>query len=140
MRHQNAQFQNTPEPRRPYQRSMQWWWLKDRTYRIYMLRELTAVAVAMFCFEVLAGLISLGNGGSAWIAWLGFLAYPCTLTLNVVALGLLVFHAWSWFDIMPKTIPPVIVGGHRVSDALISRSGHAVFIAVSVAAILLAIW
>jgi len=45
-----------------------------------------------------------------------------------VAMG---YHTLSWFDIMPKTMPMLFVGGKRVSGALITRLGLAAAVAAS---------
>jgi fumarate reductase subunit C len=127
-----AHVQKTDRPRRPYVRSMELWWLKHPKYRVYMLRELTAAAVAVFALEVLVGILALNGGLSAWSSWLAFLSNPVGLLLNLVVMALLVFHAWSWFDIMPKTIPPIVVGGRRVPDAFVTRGGQILFALLTV--------
>ena len=139
MGHPDAQFQPAESPRRPYLRSMQGWWMKERVYRIYMLRELTAVAVALFALEVLAGLVALGSGASDYAGWLAFLAHPLVRVLNILLLALMVFHAWSWFDIMPKTMPPVVINGKRLPDVVISRTGQAVFLGITLIGLALAL-
>jgi fumarate reductase subunit C len=97
-----------------------------------MLRELTAAAVAVFALEVLVGILALNGGLSAWGSWLAFLSNPVGLLLNLVVMALLVFHAWSWFDIMPKTIPPIVVVGRRVPDAFVTRGGQILFALLTV--------
>lgn len=128
----HAHFQKTDGPRRPYVRSMTCWWLKHPIYRVYMLRELTAAAVAVFAIEVLCGVLALNSGPFAWHGWLAFLAHPAGILLNVVVMALLAFHAWSWFDIMPKTIPPIVLNGRRVPDAVVTRGGQLLFALVTV--------
>jgi fumarate reductase subunit C len=36
-----------------------------------------------------------------------------------------VVHAKSWFEIIPKTMPKLFVGGRRLSAAAITRTGWA---------------
>ncbi|MCC4119081.1 hypothetical protein LLG90_27470, partial [Aromatoleum toluclasticum] len=35
------------------------------------------------------------------------------------------YHCWTWFRIMPKTMPPLIVGGKRVAAEKITACGLA---------------
>lgn len=135
-----AHVQKTDGPRRPYVRSMEFWWLKHPKYRVYMLRELTAAAVAVFALEVLGGVLALNNGLAAWQSCLAFLSHPAGLLLNLVVMALLAFHAWSWFDIMPKTIPPIVLGGRRVPDVLVTRGGQLLFALVTALLVSVVCW
>lgn len=135
-----AHVQKTDGPRRPYVRSMEFWWLKHPKYRVYMLRELTAAAVAVFALEMLGGVLALNSGLAAWQSWLAFLSHPAGLLLNLVVMALLAFHAWSWFDIMPKTIPPIVLGGRRVPDVLVTRGGQLLFALVTALLVSVVCW
>jgi len=33
------------------------------------------------------------------------------------------YHTYTWFKIMPKTLPPIVVGGKRLSAAAITGGG-----------------
>ena len=52
----------------------------------------------------------------------------------------MVFHAKSWFEIMPKTMPMMIVGGERVEGSTIMRTGWAVSAVVTIVVVALAWW
>ena len=126
--------------RGPYTRPMQGWWRRDRFFIGYMVREATAVAVALYAIVLSVGVVRLAQGATAWNGWLEALRSPWSLLLHAVLLAAMVFHAYSWFDIMPKTMPMLFVGGRRVAASTISRIGWAAAVLASVALFALARW
>ncbi len=130
---------NRPDARRPYVRPMAGWWRANPFFVRYMAREATALAVAAYAFVLLAGLLCLAGGESAYNRWLAALAHPLSVVLHVAAMAALAYHTWSWFDIMPKTMPPLFVGGKRVAGAAITRTGLAAAVAVALVVFLL-VW
>jgi fumarate reductase subunit C len=38
----------------------------------------------------------------------------------------MLFHVWTWFAIMPKTMPRLVIGGRYVEPRLITATGIAV--------------
>ncbi|HEY0941677.1 MAG TPA: hypothetical protein VGE08_16360 [Steroidobacter sp.] len=125
------------DARRPYVRPMAGWWRKNPFFVRYMMREATAVIVAAYAFVLLAGVLALAGGEAAYDCWLSVLKHPLSILLHVAALVIMVYHTWSWFDIMPKTMPPVYSGGKRVEGHVITTAG--IIAAVVVTIVLLAI-
>ena len=41
----------------------------------------------------------------------------------VVLLAVFLYHTWSWFRIMPKTMPLILPDGKRLSPTLITGAG-----------------
>jgi fumarate reductase subunit C len=111
--------------RRPYVRSMDGWWRRNPYFRVYMAREVTAFFVALYALVLLAGLVSLAGGPAAYAAYLDVLRSGWGLALHVVLLLVFGYHTWSWFEIMPKTMPPVVVGGRRLAPRTITSLGIA---------------
>jgi fumarate reductase subunit C len=111
--------------RRPYVRSMSGWWRENPYFLRYMLREFTAVLVAAYAFILLAGLIRLAEGEAAYAQWLQALERPWAAVFHVAVLAVFVYHTWSWFEIMPKTLPAVVLGGRRLPDRFITGAGLA---------------
>ena len=126
--------------RRPYLRSMDGWWKRDPYFVRYMAREVTALFVAAYAVVLLVGLVRLGQGEAAYDAWLHSLKSPLALVFHFIVLTTFIYHTWSWFRIMPKTMPAIRIGGAKVQPGVITWSGILVAIIVSGAAILLAIW
>ncbi|MFH7566386.1 fumarate reductase subunit C [Oceanimonas smirnovii] len=97
--------------RKPYHRPMPaGWWRQKAPYRLYMLREATVLPLTFFCLCLLAGLWSLGQGAAAWEGWLGFMASPLVLALNALALAASLFHAATFFLMMPRVMPVKLAG------------------------------
>ncbi|MBI5259882.1 MAG: fumarate reductase subunit C [Burkholderiales bacterium] len=111
--------------KKTYVRPMAGWWNRDPFFMRYMLREITAVAVFAYAVELMWGVIRLSQGEAAWNGWLAAVASPLGLLLNLVLLVSMVIHARSWFEIMPKTMPMMFIGGQRVPAATITRAGFA---------------
>ncbi|WP_420473055.1 fumarate reductase subunit C [Noviherbaspirillum sp. ST9] len=128
-----------PDARKPYVRPMAGWWRKNPFFVRYMARELTALVVAAYAFMLLAGVLCLARGEAAFGAWLGVLRHPVSVALHAMALAAMVYHTWSWFDIMPKTLPPIIVGGKRVSGRMITTTGVVAAVVVTLV-LFLAVW
>ena len=125
---------------RPYVRPMAGWWRKNPFFVWYMIREVTALGVAAYAIELAAGVVCLARGESAWNSWLAVKQHPLMIVLNLVLLVCMVLHAHSWFDIMPKTMPMMIINGKRLEGAVITRSGWAAVVVVTVAFLAIACW
>jgi fumarate reductase subunit C len=113
------------DARRPYMRPMAGWWRKNPFFVRYMMREATALVVAAYAFVLLAGLLCLVSGEAAYNGWLAMLRHPLSIVLHLLMLAAMVYHTWSWFEIMPKTMPPMYSGGKRVAPQVITGTGLA---------------
>jgi fumarate reductase subunit C len=129
-------------PRQTYRRPMQGWWRRDPYFMRYMAREATAIGVAVYALVLAIGVVCLALGEAPWNAWLAALRSPASLVLHAVLLVAMVVHAQSWFEIMPKTMPMLFVGGKRVAARTITRAGWAATVVVSlvVLAFVGAVW
>lgn len=126
--------------RRGYMRPMQGWWTRDPFFLRYMLREVTSVAVLVYAIVLSVGVVRLAQGEAAWNGWLAALRSPGSIILHLLLLAAMIVHAHSWFVIMPKTMPLMFVGGHRVAQSTITRIGWLATAAASVALLALAWW
>ncbi|WP_300456591.1 fumarate reductase subunit C [Accumulibacter sp.] len=125
--------------RRPYVRPMDGWWRKNPFFVEYMVHEGTALFVAAYAAILLTGLVRLSQGEAAWNAWLSALKNPWYVGFHLLALAAIAYHTYTWFKIMPRTMPPVVVGGQRLPAWAITGSGLAVAAAAS-AALLGLVW
>ena len=123
--------------RRPYVRSMDGWWKRDSYFIHYMAREATAVFVAAYAVVLLVGLVRLGQGPAAYDGWLQALQSPLSLLFHAIVLVTFVYHTWSWFNIMPKTMPIMFVGGKRVQPGAITGAGLAAAVVACLAVLLI---
>lgn len=134
-----------PRPRthpRPqaHRRPMAGWWRRNPFFVRYMVREATALAVAAYAIVLVVGVVRLSQGEAAWNGWLAALRSPASLLLHAVLLVAMVVHAKSWFEIMPKTMPMMFVGGRRLPGTVITRIGWAATLVASVVLVGLAWW
>lgn len=126
--------------RRPYVRPMAGWWKGNAFFLRYMVREATAVAVWIYALILTVGVWRLGQGEAAWNGWLEALKSPLSVFLHLALLISMLVHTYSWFEIMPKTMAPVVINGERLSAERIQRSGWSMAVLVFVVALLLAVW
>ena len=122
-----------------YQRPMAGWWRRNPFYLWYMLREASCVFITAYALLLLAGLVRLAQGPAAFEGWRAGLATPGALVFHAIALALVLYHSWTWFKVMPKTLPFVRLGGERVADAMIVASGMAASVLLSIA-LFIAVW
>ena len=125
---------------RGYVRPMRGWWRRDPFFMRYMVREATALAVLAYAVILAFGVVRLAQGEAAWNGWLAALRSPWSILLHLVLLVAMAVHARSWFDIMPKTMPMMVVGGERVAASTITRTGWAATVVASLALLALARW
>ena len=116
------------------------WWRRNPWYRAYMLREASSLFVTAYALVLLAGIACLAQGRAAFDGWRAALASPWAIAFHVVALGFFLCHAWSWFAVMPKTMPFVRVGGWRVPDRAIVAGGAAAAIGASLIVLAAVAW
>jgi len=117
---------------------MRGWWRRDPFFVRYMIREATALIVAAYALVLLAGVLCLAQGEAAWNGWLAQLRSPVSIVLHVLMLAAMIYHTYSWFEIMPKTMPALFVGGKRVTATTITMSGLAAAVAAAAALFALA--
>jgi succinate dehydrogenase subunit C len=117
--------------RRPYVRPMDGWWRRNPFFVRYMVRETSAVFLALYALVLLWGLASLANGAAAYDAWQAALAHPLSILVHLPALALVSYHAWTWWKVAPKTMPSVRIGGKAIPQSTLSAIGWASTLAAS---------
>jgi len=116
---------------------MDGWWKRDPFFVKYMAREATSIFVVLYAAILLVGLLRLAQGPGAFDAWVATLRTPASILLHVVLLVVFLYHTLSWFQIMPKTMAPVVVGGKKVPGAAITAAGLAASLVASIALFIL---
>ena len=111
---------------------MDGWWKRDSYFITYMAREATAIFVAAYAIVLLVGLVRLGQGQAAYEGWLQALRSPLSLVFHLILLATFIYHTWSWFNIMPKTMPALFAGGKRVPPSVITGAGLAASVVMCV--------
>ncbi|WP_211366295.1 hypothetical protein [Pseudonocardia kunmingensis] len=115
------------------------WWVRRRSYLLFVLRELSSVAVAWFVVHFLLLVAAVHRGTAAYETFLGWGASPGILAVNLVALAFVLLHAVTWFNLAPKALV-VRMQGHQVPPRMVA-AGHfgAWFVASAVVAWMLVV-
>ncbi len=119
------------DKRRPYIRSMNGWWKRDPYFKRYLAMEATSILVAVYALILLVGLFRLSQGEAAYNGWLEALKNPLSVGLHILILPVFIYHSWSWFKIMPKTLASFYFRGEKVPQAVITWIGVAVSMALN---------
>jgi len=107
-----------------------WWWLKDRAYTKFVLREMSSVFVAFFAMLYVCQLRAVAEGLDAYARFMSRLKTPPFLILDAVALLFVLFHTITWFNLTP-TAMVVRIKGKRVPDRIVAGSNYVVWVLVS---------
>ena len=102
---------------------MDGWWKKNPFFVEYVIHESTALFVLAYAVTLLVGLIRLGQGEAAWNGYLAALQSPLALVFHLALLVAIAYHTYTWFKIMPITLPPIRVGGEKLSPCAIITGG-----------------
>ncbi len=102
------------------------WWMKKKTYVLFIVRELTCVFVGGYALFLLV-LVARRDQPEAFAAWLNS---PLLIVLQIIALPMLLYHSITWINLTPKVMvvwrgeeqvnPLLIAGANYVAWAIIS--------------------
>lgn len=106
--------------RRPYLRAQDPRWWAHPPYLGYFMRELTGVGIALYAAILFAGLVCLWRGPDAFATYRSALASPLSLLVHLLLLAVMLYHVVTWFRILPKTMPKLILNGRLVAQTHIS--------------------
>jgi fumarate reductase subunit C len=107
-----------------------WWWLHNRAYFSFIVRELTCIFVGAFAVLTLLQVRALGDGPDSFADFVERLSMPGFVLFNSVGLLALVMHAVTWFKAVPTTMI-IRFGETRVPGQFISGLHYVGWIAVS---------
>ena len=113
--------------RRPFPST---WWLRRRPYFMFVVRELTSVAVASYCAFLLYLVYRLGQGAEAYSAALELLMSPLSIALHVIGLALVLYHTFTWFNVTPKILI-FYIGAQRIPGAFVVGAHYAGWLTTS---------
>ncbi len=115
----------------PYHQPMSpTWWLRNRAYFLFMLRELTSVFIAGYAILLLILLYQLNAGRDAYQNYLRFLTAPGMVAFHVIALAAALFHTVTWFNLTPKVLV-VRMGGRQIPASVIAGVNYVAWIVIS---------
>ena len=116
---------------RAYRRPLStWWWLKRRSYFVFVMRELSSLFIGWWVLFLLILIGSVVRSEAAYGDFLDFAANPAVVVLNLVALAFVVLHVVTWFALTPKAMD-VRLGDRAVPSWLVVVSQYAGLAVVS---------
>jgi fumarate reductase subunit C len=119
-------------PRWYRRRVSTYWWLGQRQYLKFVLRELSSVFVAVFVAITLLQVRALRAGPEAYARFQHLMQSPVLIALCVISLFFVVFHAVTWFNLAPSAMA-VRVRGKRLPDFLVAAPNYAIWLVASAA-------
>ena len=90
-----------------------WWWLRKRTYFVFVMRELSSLFVAWYVLFLLLFVRAVDRGDAAYADFLDWAGSPLIVVINVVAFAFIVLHTVTWFSLTPQAMD-LRVGGRPV--------------------------
>jgi len=109
-----------------------YWWLGRGSYFLFILRELSSLAVAWVVFYLLLLVAHVSEGDVAYQHFLDWSRTPFALFMNIGSLVFVTLHAITWFNLAPQAMV-VKLGSRRVPGSLIAGSNYGAWIVVSLA-------
>lgn len=116
-----------PLPRR----SSAVWWNRSWRYRIFLLRELSALFVAVYMVLLLVLAREVRGGEGAFEDYREVLQHPVLLVFHAVALLFAILHTVTWFEAVPKALP-LKIAGRRVPGMQLIAANYVALTAASV--------
>ena len=112
-------------------RMLLFWWLRNWNYFLFMMRELSAVFVALFVLTYLVGVYRLGQGEDSYQLYVNALQTPFSRTLFVVIFLFSIYHAVTWVHLTPIVLV-VRIGRKVVPPRLVLAANYLGWILISV--------
>ncbi len=109
-----------------------YWWMKRRSHRAFIARELSSVFVAWFVVYILLLVRAVSGGDASYQRFLSWSESGGIVLLNAISLLFVVYHAVTWFNLAPQAMV-VHLRGKRVPGTWISGSNYVAWAVVSLA-------
>ncbi|MDE3130681.1 MAG: fumarate reductase subunit C [Acidobacteriota bacterium] len=121
----------------PRQRSRTWF-LARWPYRLFMLRELSAVFIAAYVVVLLLLVSHVHSGRQAFKGFQATLDSPALLAFNSIVLVFALLHSATWFQAVPKALP-LRRGAEKVPPQLLIGTHYLAMLAVSAIMLIVAL-
>ena len=130
----------TASKRKKYVREMTpTWWKKLDFYKLYIVREATAIPSLWFSLVLLDGVICLGQKDGLQLDFIPFLQNPIVIILNIIALAAPLLNTVTYFFMTPKVLN-VVYKNEKLNPNVITIGMWAVTAVVSILALVLIYW
>ena len=108
-----------------------WWWLRKRSYFLFVMRELSSLFVAwlvLFLLLFVRGGLP-GRGRRTTTSSTGRRPAPCSC-VNVIAFAFLLLHTVTWFGVTPQAMD-LRLRGRKVPTAAVLGAQYVALAVVS---------
>jgi len=94
------------------------WWLSNRRYTVYMLRELTSFFIMVFSLLYIYQLSVLASrNAAAYNSYLGLLRNPVMVLFSTITLAFCIYHSLTWFYLTGK-VQPIKIGKRTTTPVM----------------------
>jgi fumarate reductase subunit C len=107
-----------------------WWWLRKRSYFLFVMRELSSLFVAWLVLYLLLFVRAVFQGEDEYLDFLDRASSGWLLVLNVVAFGFVVLHTVTWFGVTPQAMD-LRLRGQKVPKAAVLGAQYVALAVVS---------
>lgn len=97
-----------------------WWWLRKRTYFVFVMRELSSLFVGWFVVFLLLLVRAVGRGDAAYHDFLDWADSPVVIAVNVVGFAFILLHTVTWFGVTPQAMALRVRGKPVPAPAVIA--------------------
>jgi fumarate reductase subunit C len=105
-------------------------------YRMFMMRELTAVFLALYMVMLLLLASRVHTGEAAFAEYEATARTPLLIAFHLVVLASAVLHTVTWFQAVPKGLP-LRRGEERVPAPLLIGANYALMLLLTLALVAL---
>jgi fumarate reductase subunit C len=106
------------------------WYLKRWPYRIFILREFSAVFLALYMVLLLVLVMKIHNGRGSFQDFADTLQSPWFVAINTIALLFALLHTVTWFMAVPSAIQ-LRRGEEKLPPRLLIGAAYAVMLGAS---------
>jgi fumarate reductase subunit C len=107
-----------------------WWWLRKRSYFLFVMRELSSLFVAWLVLFLLLFVEAVFEGEDAYRDFLDRASSGPLLVVNVIAFAFLLLHTVTWFGVTPQAID-LRLRGRKVPTAAVLGAQYVALAVVS---------
>lgn len=107
------------------------WWLRNRRYFLFMMRELSSLFIAIFLILCLIQIAMVARGREAYESLIQTLYSPRLVGLYLVILVFALLHSITWFNLTSQILI-LRISGRIVPPMFVKVGGFAAWIIISI--------
>ncbi len=107
-----------------------WWWLRKRSYFLFVMRELSSLFVAWLVLYLLLFVRAVFQGEDEYREFLDRASSGWLLVLNLVSFGFVLLHTVTWFGVTPQAMD-LRFRGRKVPKSAVLGAQYVALVVVS---------